>query len=72
MIPIVTNPCGHPDCWEFQCELCRYFKPRLFGFIPVTRKFGERLLMWEETLFFKKYFETYDGPTIGEDDFDDW
>jgi hypothetical protein len=61
-IPIVTNPCGYPHCWEFQCELCSHFKPRLFGFIPVSRKFGERLMMWEERLFMKKYVKYTDEP----------
>ena len=70
MIPLITNPCGHPHCWEFECELCRYFKPRLFGFIPVTRKFGERLMMWEERRFCKKYVNYDDNPIDWEDDFE--
>ena len=71
MIPIVTNPCKHPNCWGWECEVCPNFRPRLFGFIPVTRKFGEILMMYEEARFLKQYFKTHDGPTIGEDDFDD-
>ena len=71
MIPIITNPCGHPHCMEWECEYCRYFKPRLFGFIPVPRKLGEWLILYQEERFLKQYFKTHDGPIIEEDDFDD-
>lgn len=68
MLTLVKNKCGYPNCWNYDCdEWCPHYKPRLFGFIPVTRKFGEWLSYLELKIFFKFYKpESYRG-----DDFDD-
>ena len=69
-IPIVTNPCGHPHCREPMCTdidwMCPHFKPRLFGFIPIPHKLGERLTLWDEARFLKKHVRYTDEP------FEDW
>lgn len=69
---IIRNKCGHSNCWNYDCdEWCDHYKPRLFGFIPVGRKFGGWLEYIQEKLFFKFCVNTED-PHI--DDFidEDW
>ncbi len=62
MIHFMSNPCCHPYCMGYDCEeWCPYFKPRLFGFIPVPRKLGGWLFMLEEKIFFKAYCTEHDA-----------
>jgi hypothetical protein len=69
---LITNPCDHPHCWEPMCTdvdwMCPYFKPRLFGFIPIPLKLGERLMLWEESRFLKRYCKSH-NDMIEVDDF---
>ena len=70
---LVTNPCGHPYCWEPMCSdidwICPYFKPLLFGFIPVSKKFGDWLFFKQEQRFFKKYYKEHPISECIDDDF---
>lgn len=80
MIKIINalfrNKCSLRDkCWEYDCaEWCSNYKPRLFGFIPVSREFGAKLEDIQEKLFFKFCVKEEESDVIDwfeGDDFDD-